>query len=181
MSEESIFEDVEPMSKDSLRAITDNCRKLKFLEWELEKLEETIKQKKNTIEILSRQILPSILNESGISEIKLSTGESVSIKDKLKASIAGKNNLSAYNNMIEAEGGDDNAIKKISSLFKDQLIIEDCPEEVYQYLLDNGVPYEYKKEIHYQTLNKYCRGRIESGKKVPEGISCFEYQETSIK
>lgn len=181
MSEENIFEEIEPINEDSLKIITENCRKMVFLEGEVERLEESLKTKKKLLEVISRQVIPAIFNESGISELKLSSGAVVSVKDKLKSSITATNNFVAYENMIEAEGGGEDAVNKISSLFKQKLVIEDYPEDLLQDLLDRGVPYEDKKEIHWQTLNKYCRERLESGKHIPEGISCFQYQETSIK
>ena len=144
-------------------------------------IESKLKEKKEDFEQVSRVAIPSILNEVGLAELKLSTGEKVTIEDKLKASIANKNYALAYSNMVKHEGGDEEAKNMIDSLFKTKTILENVSEEILDLLLDKDVEYDIKKEIPWQTLNKYCKERLEQGKEVPEGISVFQYQVTIIK
>jgi hypothetical protein len=83
--------------------------------------------------------------------------------------------------MVTTEGGGKQAEEKVEDLFKTSLVVEDISEDVLKILLDFGIPYDIKRSIHPQTLKKYCQELLDSGKKVPDGISVFQYQETKIK
>jgi hypothetical protein len=182
MSEELNLESVdqEMMGGDKLDLLASLAKAYKKLEDEINFAEEELKLKKKDLESISREKIPSILNSTGMSEIRLSSGEKIKITDKVHASITDKNYTLAYRNMVNAEGGDEHAEGLIDSLFKAQLVIEDMSEKTRTILIDNDIAYEEKRSIHTQTLGKYCRERLESGKDIPEGISVFQYQETKI-
>lgn len=171
----------EMISKDKLDDLMDLCLLQKSLEKEIKEMEEKVKDKKKELEEVSRVSIPVILNELAVSEIKLSTGERVIVEEKVKSSIANKNYMEAYQNMIKIEGGDDKAKEKVDSLFKTQAILNESDESTLSILIEEGISYDLKRSIHPQTLNKYCRGLLDNGKDIPEGISVFQYQETKIK
>ena len=178
---ENLFQEEQPVSEDMLVKLSESCDRLRKLEKEVEEAEDVLKHKQRELENVSRDTIPSLLNSLGLSELRLSTGEKIEIKDKVKASIANKNYFEAYRNMVEAEGGDEEAEKKVNGLFKSTAVLEDPSDEVLDFLLDKEIAYESKKSIHAQTLAKYCRGKLERGEFIPEGISVFSYQETKIK
>jgi hypothetical protein len=181
MSEGSILTEIEQEIEDSaLSELSRLCEKQQGLEKAIEIMEKALADKKKELENVSRNLIPSILNTTGLSEVRLASGDKVVVQDKLNASITDKNYTLAYRNMINAEGGDTHAHEVIDSLFKSQIVIDGNDEEVLNLLLDNDVIYESKYSIHPQTLKKYCRDRLESGKTIPEGISVFQYQETKI-
>lgn len=181
MNEESLFKEEKALQEDTLEKLAMACIRLKSLEERVRLAEENLKVQKEEYEKCSRETIPSMLNSLGLSELRLSTGQKIEVKDKLQASIANKNYLQAYRNMVEAEGGGENALRMIDNLFKSSAVIEDPSDEIFDLLLDKGISYESKKTIHHQTLAKYCRERLEQGKTIPEGISVFQYQETIIK
>jgi hypothetical protein len=176
-----LFDEQQTVSQDSLKTLSKFCMDYKNLEQDIERLEENLKAKKQTLEDISRVQIPSILNQVGLSELRLSSGEKLIVKDKLKASIPDKNYIMAYRSMIKEEGGDEQAEQKVDSLFKSKVILENPSDDVLSLLIEKEIAYEMKREIHYQTLNKYCREKLEQGKTIPEGISAFQYQETEIK
>lgn len=179
MSEESIFNENETSLNDSvLTQLKEMCDAYKSLKIEIAKKESELKEVKERFEQVSREHIPSLLNSHGLSEIKLASGEKVVVTDKVKASIANKNYIQAYRSMVEAEGGD---AEKVDALFKSQAVIEDVSDNILDILLEHDIPYESKKNIHHQTLNKYCKERLEQGLQIPEGISVFQFQETKIK
>lgn len=181
MSEEALFGVTEQSLDTSvLTELSRLADKHRILEKEIEMAEEKLAEKKKELENVSRNLIPSILNATGLSEVRLSTGEKIIIQDKLNASIANKNYILAYRNMINEEGGDEHAQSVIDALFKSQIVIDGEDESVLNLLLDNDIAYDSKKSIHHQTLAKYCRDRLANGKTIPEGISVFEYQETKI-
>ena len=158
---------------------------------------EVAKRYKRKYEEISRDQLPTLLNDVNMSSLTLVTGEVITIKDKLEASISNKDYLSARNNMIKEEynyllqdadndiTSEDQAMEDatelIDSKFKKQLVIDDPTEHIKQLLLDNDIMYDNKFSIHWQTLRTYCANQKAQGKNIPEGISIFEYSEAEIK
>lgn len=181
MSEGILFGEAEQdLDSSVLSELSRLADKQQLLEKELEMMEERIKEKKKELENVSRNLIPSILNSTGLSEVRLATGEKIIVSDKIAASIVDKNYTLAYRNMINEEGGDEHAHEVIDSLFKSQVVIDGVSDAVLDLLLDNDIPYDSKRSIHHQTLMKYCRDRLANGKTIPEGISVFQYQETKI-
>ncbi|MEM4270978.1 MAG: hypothetical protein QXO70_02690 [Candidatus Pacearchaeota archaeon] len=180
MDSQNLFDEPMALEEDKLQKLQNLVTLYKNLEKEIENLEEAISQKKKAFEEVSRVKIPSLLNSAGLSEVRLSSGEKIIVEEKIKASIADKNYLVAYNNMIKSEGGDAYAKEVVDNLFKSKAIIE-ASDEILEKLIEQNVPYELKRDIHWQTLVKYCREKLENGKPIPEGISVFQYQETKIK
>ena len=182
MSEGTLFENVkEDLNGDSLKILSDLCDRYLSLKRGIEEREEELKTWKESLEEVSRISIPAIMNSSGLSDVRLATGQKIEVRDKLKASVTESNYSLAYRNMTNAEGGDANATKIVDSLFKSQVVIEDTSDEILELLLENEIPYETKRSIHWQTLHKYCREKLDKGEPIPEGISTFQYQETTIK
>jgi len=181
MSERFVFEEPEDNLDDSvLSELSRLADKQQLLEKELEVMEERLKEKKKELENVSRNLIPSILNSTGLSEVRLSSGEKIVVSDKIATSIVDKNYTLAYRNMINAEGGDAKAQETIDALFKSQVVIDGVSDEVLDILLDHDIPYDSKRSIHHQTLMKYCKDRLANGLTIPEGISVFQFQETKI-
>ena len=178
MENTHLFDDREEMGEESLERLAFFCNSHKLLGVEIEVLDLRLKDLKEKQEIISRVKIPGLLNTVGLSELKLKSGEKVVIQDKVKANIAKKNISEAFAAMVEAEGG-----KKeiVNSLFKTQLVIPEIEDNLLDYLLEQGYTYDVQKTIHPQTLNKYCRERLSQGKNIPESITVFQYQETTIK
>lgn len=179
MDSKNIFQEEVP--SDSLEVVSKKVKYLRTLTKEIALLEEKLKKKKGEAETVSREEIPSLLNPLSISEIKLDTGERIIIEDKVKSSITKGNSLLAYRNMVEAEGGGEIGKRKVDDLFKSKTIMDEPSDELIDYLLDHDIPFEVERNIHYQTLNKYCRSKLDRGEPIPEGISVFQYQETKIK
>lgn len=177
-----LFEEGEKtLTQDKLTQLSDYCNVYIQLEKDIADQELKLKNKKAELEQVSRTNIPELLNEVGLSEVKLADGKKVKIEDKLRANIADKNYLLAYKSMVKAEGGDEEAQRAVDELFKSQAIIESAEDELLEYFIENDIPYNVKRTIHYQTLVKYCKSKLEQGKEIPFGISVFQYQETKIK
>lgn len=136
-------------------------------------------------EKLSREEIPSILNELNMAEIKLTTGEKITVKDEIKASVNEANRRKLMEEMakIEAEFRGiefEDALYNVKGLFKEKLI-SDFDAELESELIQKGIGFDHKIDIHYQTLNKYVRDNLDQGLPIPESLSVFTYQETKIK
>ena len=60
--------------------IATQCKLLKDKEDEIAALEEKLKSKKAEADIISSEVIPELLKEQGLNEIKLSDGSSVTVK-----------------------------------------------------------------------------------------------------
>jgi hypothetical protein len=205
--------DKEPISKDKLDRLSELSNELKDLRGgasdivkneilyflyhmekvsriSLETLEEVLKTFKDEEQLISQNLIPSILNDCGLQEIKLTSGERIIVEDKVKSSISDKRIADAFAEMVKLEQEQNNydyetAFENINSLFKEKIILEKLTEEEKEKALDLlsefNIPYDSKKEIHWQTLNSYVKEKLDSGKSLPISINIFKYQETKIK
>ena len=178
MENTHLFDEPEELDQDSLLLLARLCLHYQNLSQEIEKMEEVLKDYKKKREAISMVRIPSLLNSVGLSELKLKSGEKLVVQDKVKANIAKKNINEAFAAMVEAEGGKEDIV---NSLFKTQLVVPEISDNLLDYLLEQGYTYDVQKTIHPQTLNKYCRERLSQGKNIPENITVFQYQETTIK
>lgn len=178
-----------PVSEDKLDKLSSLAQKQRNLEERKSILAEELKELEKNIEQVSRFEIPEILNEVGLSEIKLKTGEKIIVKDELKANINKDNKNQAFLDMIQSEVNEnmseDLAKAIVSDMFKTTLFIkvntESEKENVANQLIGLGIPFTFDRDIHWQTLRKWCKGRRDAGEKIPESITVFEYQETKIK
>ena len=66
-----------------ITTIAQECVKLKAKEDEIAALEEQLKSKKAEADDISSRVIPELLAEQGLSEIKLADGSKVSVKKNL--------------------------------------------------------------------------------------------------
>jgi hypothetical protein len=160
------------------------------IEMSIKTLEAVVKayeQKENNI---SQILIPTILNECGVSEVRLASGEKLIVSDEIKADIADKNTVYAFAEMIELEQKENGleyseAFENVNALFKDSIVLKSLSPEEFkkaaEMLIEEGIPYEGKKDIHWQTLKKYVKTQLEYGKSIPKAINVFKYQKTTLK
>lgn len=148
-------------------------------------LEAVVDEYKKRAEKLSRELIPNILNECGISSLTLLDGQKLTIVDEVKPSLAKERIEVAYQDMIrdEIERGRtrEEAEANINELWKKQVVISDIDNKKLSVLIDNAIPYNQEMSIHYQTLTKYCKGMLSEGRTISSEIKVFTYQETKIK
>jgi hypothetical protein len=148
-------------------------------------LESVLKWFQVKAETLARNVIPNYLNDLQLSELKLASGEKITVKNEIKASITDANKKLLIQQMAKIEADYrgitlDEAIDNIKSFFKEKLLTEFNPELENEFI-QKGLDFEHKIDIHYQTLNKYVRDNIEQGLPIPESINVFQYQEAKIK
>jgi hypothetical protein len=167
---------------------------------DIQTIEAVLKEYALRRQNISRVEIPTLMRSVKLEEIKLMSGEKISLEDKIKASITEANKKTVYLNMIESEFENnpvlqealtnevmteeearEKAKENVDEFYKEVLTIKDPTKEQKDQLILDGFVYEDKKSIHSATLNKYCRELVAKGLKIPTGISAFEYTETKIK
>lgn len=137
-----------------------------------------IKNFKKLLEIKLRVELPAFFDESGIRELTIDTGESISIANCLHASINKKDIHDVYQKLKDSKVLSEDTLK---TMFKKKINIENFTDDHLQKLIDLAFEFDIDISIHHQTLNKLVRTALEQGKSLPDQIQIFAYKEAQIK
>src|SRR5210317_1139836 len=93
-------------SVNDAKSLSDQVIKLKELEDDLETKEKELKELKRHIELVSGEVIPTMMQEMNISTLKLSDGTSVEVKPVYGASIPVEKREEAYTWLRENGLGD---------------------------------------------------------------------------
>ena len=170
--------------KESLGAVneakelSDQVIKLRSLEDEIVEEEKKIKELKRKSELLSGEVIPTMMQEMNISTLKLADGSAVEVKPIYGASIPKAKQEEAFKWLRDNGLGD---------LIKNQIIVafgrnEDNKAMAYA-TLAQGQGYEpvQKLKVEPMTLKALVRERLESGKEMPtELFNVFAGNQTKI-
>ena len=80
----------------NLNKLAAKVKELQGINQAIETLEESLKNTKKDYEALSGEIIPTMMSEMGLSELKLMDGSAVEVKPYYAANISVKNRDSAY-------------------------------------------------------------------------------------
>ena len=171
------FDIREEMLKDSndlldnveVTTIAQECVKLKQKEDEIANLEEQLKNKKAEADDIGSRVIPELLAEQGLSEIKLADGSKVSVKKEFRCTLPkdiSKREL-AYKWLREQGLGD---------IIKNNVFVtfgkgeDDKAEQLLNLAAENGFQPQQKSDVAWMTLTALFRERIESGLDMPSDV-----------
>jgi len=153
--------------------------KLTNLEDELADKETELKELKRKVELVSGEVIPTMMQEMNISTLKLADGTSVEVKPIYGASILVAQREEAFKWLRDNGLGD---------LIKNDVTVtfgmsEDIKASDYASLAKRqGYEPVQKVSVHTGTLKALVRERIESGKEIPtELFNVFAGNQTKIK
>jgi len=164
---------------DNIQSLADQVEKLEDLNVRLEAQEQIIKDTKKEIDRLSGEVIPTMMSEMGLSELKLQDGSHLKVSTSYKASITEANKEMAFNWLRENGLGD--IIKnEINVLFGRN---EDNKAAEYAELAKSqGFQPTQKMKVEPMTLKALVRERIEAGLDMPTEIfSVYTENKTTIK
>jgi alanyl-tRNA synthetase len=154
-------------SVNDAKSLSDQVVKLKQLEDELVDKEKELKELKRHIELVSGEVIPTMMQEMNISTLKLADGSSVEVKPVYGASITVANKEAAYTWLRENGLGD---------LIKNEITVsfgrnEDNKAQQYA-VLAKGQGFEpvQKLKVEPMTLKALVRERLESGQEMPSDL-----------
>ncbi len=163
---------------DNAKALSDQVTKLQSLEDEIAEQEKKLKELKRNQELLSGEVIPTMMTEMNISTLKLADGSAVEVKPVYGASIPVAKKEEAYTWLRENGLGD---------LIKNEITVafgrnEDNKAMAYA-TLAQGQGYEpiQKLKVEPMTLKALVRERLESGQEMPSDLfSVFAGNRTKI-
>ena len=147
--------------------LSDQVVKLQQLEDQLVAKEEELKELKRKVELVSGEVIPTMMQEMNISTLKLADGTSVEVKPVYGASIPIAKKEQAYNWLRENGLGD---------LIKNEVTVafgrnEDNKAIAYANLAQGqGYQPVQKLKVEPMTLKALVRERIESGQDMPSDL-----------
>ena len=151
-------------STTNIETLSDQVLKLRAMEDQLKIMEDALKTKKKEIDRVSGEVIPTMLSEMGLSQLKLMDGSSVDVKPFYSATISAQNKDRAYS-WLRTNGLGDIIKNDISVSFGRN---EDNKAAKYAELAkSNGYQPTQKLKVEPMTLKALVRERIENNKDMP--------------
>ena len=148
-------------------SLSEQALKLKEMEKDLAAKEDEIKKLKQDIDIISGEVIPTMMQEMNLSSLKLADGSSIEVKPVYGASISASKKEEAFNWLRNNGLGD---------LIKNEITVsfgrnEDNKAAEYA-VLAQGQGYQptQKLKVEPMTLKALVRERLESGKEMPTDL-----------
>jgi len=151
----------------NIKSLADQIKKLRALEDKIKSDEETLKETKNKLKLISGEVIPTMLAEMGLSSLKLADGSAVDVKPYYGANISEANREKAYD-WLRSNGLGDIIKNNITVSFG---MNEDNKAAQYANLAKGqGFQPTQKLKVEPMTLKALVQERIEAGKTLPLDI-----------
>ena len=168
------------MSKtENIQSLADQVETLETVNSSIENAEEIVKNLKKKRDHISGEVIPTMMSEMGLAELKLHDGSHLKVSTSYRATITEANKESAFNWLRENGLGD---------IIKNEISVsfgrnEDNKAADYAELAkSNGFQPTQKMKVEPMTLKALVRERIEAGKEMPTEIfGVFSENKTTIK
>ena len=149
--------------------IAQECINLKKIEDEIAELEERLKDKKSDADHISSKVIPELLAEQGLSEIKLADGSKVSVRKEFRATLP-KDEVrrdAAYKWLRDQGLGD---------IIKNNIFVtfgkgeDDKAQSLIDLAVDNGYEPNQKSDVAWNTLTALYEERVKAGLDMPSDV-----------
>ena len=162
-----------------VQSLADQVERLEEMQKQLLIQEEAVKENKKQIQHISGEVIPTMMSEMGLAELKLHDGSHLKVSTSYRAHISEANKESAYNWLRENGLGD---------IIKNEISVsfgrsEDNKAADYAELAKGqGFQPTQKMKVETMTLKALVRERIEAGKEMPTEIfGGFSENKNTIK
>ena len=164
---------------EGIQSLADQVERLEGLLSRMEISENNLKDLKKEQQRISGEVIPTMMSEMGLSELKLQDGSHLKVSTSYKAHITEANKEAAYN-WLRNNGLGDIIKNEISVSFGRG---EDIKAAHYAELAKGqGLQPTQKLKVEPMTLKALVRERIEAGKDMPTEIfGVFSENKTTIK
>ena len=164
---------------ENIQSLADQVQRLEGILRRIELSENSLKDLKKEHQRISGEVIPTMMSEMGLSELKLQDGSHLKVSTSYKAHISEANKEMAYN-WLRENGLGDIIINEILVSFGRN---EDNKAADYADLAkSNGFQPTQKLKVEPMTLKALVRERIEAGKEMPTEIfGVFSENKTTIK
>ena len=164
---------------ENIQSLADQVQRLEGLLRRIELSEDNLKDLKKEHQRISGEVIPTMMSEMGLSELKLQDGSHLKVSTSYRATITEANKEAAFN-WLRNNGLGDIIKNEISVSFGRN---EDDKAANYAELAKGqGFQPTQKMKVEPMTLKALVRERIEAGKDMPTEIfGVFSENKTTIK
>ena len=161
--------DIEKMSsididQDNVKSISDKCHQLSELQSQLKDKEEALSLLKHKIRDMEERVIPEMMQEAGVSLLKLKDGSTVEVKPFYAAKIPESRVEEAFI-WLRDRGFEDLIKNTVTASFgrgQDNQV-----SELISVCEKFGFNYNKKEKVEPMTLKAFVREQVESGKELP--------------
>ena len=164
---------------ENIQSLADQVSMLEGLHKRIETSEDNLKDLKKEYERISGEVIPTMMSEMGLSQLKLMDGSQIEVKPFYNATITAANRESAFN-WLRQNG--------LADIIKNEMVVsfgrgEDNKAAEYAELAKSqGLQPAQKLKVEPMTLKALVRQRIEAGEEMPAEIfSIYVGNKTTIK
>ena len=163
----------------NIQSLADQVERLEGVASDIETAESNLKELKKKRDHISGDIIPTMMSEMGLAELKLHDGSHLKVSTTYRATITEANKETAFN-WLRNNGLGDIIKNEISVSFGRN---EDTRAADYAELAKgHGFSPTQKLKVEPMTLKALVRERIEAGKEMPTEIfGVFSENKTTIK
>ena len=149
--------------------IAQECVNLKKIEDDIAAIEDQLKKKKDEHDHISSKVIPELLAEQGLSEIKLADGSKVSVKKEFRCTLP-KDEVkrqAAYNWLRDQGLGD---------IIKNNVFVtfgkgeDDKAKSLIDLAVANGYEPSQKSDVAWNTLTALYEERVKAGLDMPSDV-----------
>ena len=174
MNEKPTFEDLvgtkevqewtNEITDGELSIVSSLANKQLQLATQVAEIESMLKAKKEELRLTSEQELPDAMQSAGLTQITLSSGEKISIKEFYNAHISKANQEKAYE-WLTANGHEGLIKNEVLLKFgrEESLVVE----ETVSALQSRGLSPEVRQSVHPSTLKAFVKEQFTSGNDIP--------------
>ena len=164
---------------ENIQSLADQVQRLEGILRRIELSENNLKDLKKEHQRISGEVIPTMMSEMGLSELKLQDGSHLKVSTSYRATITEANKEAAFN-WLRNNGLGDIIKNEISVSFGRN---EDNKAASYAELAKGqGFQPTQKMKVEPMTLKALVRERIEAGKDMPTEIfGVFSENKTTIK
>ena len=164
---------------ENIQSLADQVQRLEGVLRRIELSENSLKDLKKEHQRISGEVIPTMMSEMGLSELKLQDGSHLKVSTSYRATITEANKEAAFN-WLRNNGLGDIIKNEISVSFGRN---EDNKAASYAELAKGqGFQPTQKMKVEPMTLKALVRERIEAGKDMPTEIfGVFSENKTTIK
>jgi hypothetical protein len=164
---------------EGIQSLADQVERLENVHTNIESAEQILKDLKKKRDHISGEVIPTMMSEMGLAELKLHDGSHLKVSTSYRATITEANKEAAFNWLRENGLGD---------IIKNEISVsfgrnEDNKAADYAELAkSSGFQPTQKMKVEPMTLKALVRERIEAGKEMPTEIfGIFSETKTTIK
>ena len=170
IKDEMLKDSTDLLDNVEVTTIAAECIKLKQKEDEIAALEDQLKSKKAEADDIGSRVIPELLAEQGLTELKLQDGSKVSVKKEFRATLP-KDDIrreAAYKWLRDQGLGD---------IIKNNVFVtfgkgeDDKAKQLLDLAAENGFEPQQKSDVAWNTLTALYQERIQAGLDMPS--DCF--------